>query len=242
MLDLLAAGRSIATPWFDSGTFWTAVGSLAGAAALLIAAVSSIRAYFLARRTIIYSVAASFPLISYYPGVTQALKVLHDDKELVDPYVLEIQLASKARRDIPSASFDQGQPLRVDVGVPIISLNKIDVIRKSDPKPKVEIDGATLKIGPSLIRKRQEITLAVLVDGPDARLSCQSPIIDVRMRRKIAYERGQMRLRQIVSWAAVAFVAFYLITQPSSAGLVVHDILNGLRNAGDSLATFFNSI
>jgi hypothetical protein len=51
-----------------------------------------------------------------------------------------------------------------------------------------------------------------------------------------------MNIKQILSWAAIAFVAFYLVTQPASAGHFVHSILDGLKTAGNSLATFFNSI
>jgi hypothetical protein len=51
-----------------------------------------------------------------------------------------------------------------------------------------------------------------------------------------------MKLKQILSWAAIAFVAFYLVTQPAAAGHFVHTILDGLKSAGNSLATFFNSI
>ena len=51
-----------------------------------------------------------------------------------------------------------------------------------------------------------------------------------------------MKLKQILSWAAIAFVAFYLVTQPTAAGHLVHNILDGLKSAGNSLATFFNSI
>jgi hypothetical protein len=51
-----------------------------------------------------------------------------------------------------------------------------------------------------------------------------------------------MKLKQILSWAAIAFVAFYLLTQPASAGHFVHSVLDGLRSAGNSVATFFNSI
>lgn len=51
-----------------------------------------------------------------------------------------------------------------------------------------------------------------------------------------------MKLRRILSWAVVAFVGFYLVVHPDSAGHFVHSILDGLKSAGNSLAAFFNSI
>ena len=45
------------------------------------------------------------------------------------------------------------------------------------------VDGTSLKIGPSLIGKRQHITFTLLVDGTRPCLTCQSPLIDVQVRR-----------------------------------------------------------
>ena len=51
-----------------------------------------------------------------------------------------------------------------------------------------------------------------------------------------------MKLKPIVTWAIVIFIGFYLVTQPAAAGHTVHNILSGLKSAGNSLATFFNSL
>ena len=49
-------------------------------------------------------------------------------------------------------------------------------------------------------------------------------------------------LKKIITWAIVIFLAFYLITQPTGAANVIHGLLNFLREAGNSLATFVNSL
>jgi hypothetical protein len=51
-----------------------------------------------------------------------------------------------------------------------------------------------------------------------------------------------MKLKPIITWAIVIFIAFYLVTQPAAAGHAVHNLLNGLKSAGNSIATFFNSL
>lgn len=51
-----------------------------------------------------------------------------------------------------------------------------------------------------------------------------------------------MKLKPIITWAIVIFLAYYLVTQPTGAGHFIHSILNGLKSAGSSLATFLNSI
>jgi hypothetical protein len=51
-----------------------------------------------------------------------------------------------------------------------------------------------------------------------------------------------MSLKKILGWAAVIFIIFYLITDPTGAAALVGKILALLRTAGASLATFFNSL
>ena len=49
-------------------------------------------------------------------------------------------------------------------------------------------------------------------------------------------------LKKIITWAIVIFIAFYLLTQPAGAANVIHGLLDGLKNVGNSLATFVNSL
>jgi hypothetical protein len=49
-------------------------------------------------------------------------------------------------------------------------------------------------------------------------------------------------LKKIITWAIVIFLVFYLLTQPQGAANVINNLLHLLRNAGNSLATFVNSL
>jgi hypothetical protein len=49
-------------------------------------------------------------------------------------------------------------------------------------------------------------------------------------------------MRKIITWAIVIFIAFYLLTQPHGAANAIHGLLTLLKNAGNSLATFVNSL
>ncbi len=51
-----------------------------------------------------------------------------------------------------------------------------------------------------------------------------------------------MQAKKVVTWAIVIFIIYYLVTQPTGAGHAVGGVLNWLKNAGSSLATFLNSI
>lgn len=49
-------------------------------------------------------------------------------------------------------------------------------------------------------------------------------------------------LKRIITWAAVIFLVYYLVSNPTGAAHFVTGIINWLRGAGRSLATFFNSL
>jgi hypothetical protein len=51
-----------------------------------------------------------------------------------------------------------------------------------------------------------------------------------------------MNAKKVITWAVVIFIAYYLVTKPTAAGHTMHNLLNGLKSAGNSLATFFSSL
>ncbi|GAA3761855.1 hypothetical protein HDA32_005757 [Spinactinospora alkalitolerans] len=50
------------------------------------------------------------------------------------------------------------------------------------------------------------------------------------------------KLKKWLGYGLVAFVAFYLLTQPESAAGVIQTGLNGLMGAADSLSRFVNAL
>jgi len=51
-----------------------------------------------------------------------------------------------------------------------------------------------------------------------------------------------MQIKKVLGWAVVVFLAWYLFTQPQAAGNAVHGLLNVLQHAGNSVATFLQSL
>jgi len=49
-------------------------------------------------------------------------------------------------------------------------------------------------------------------------------------------------LKKIITWAIVLFIIFYVATEPTGAGNLVHHAYNGVHDAASSLATFVNSL
>lgn len=51
-----------------------------------------------------------------------------------------------------------------------------------------------------------------------------------------------MPAKKYLTWAALAFVAFYVIKQPDGAAQSVENAANGLASAAGSLATFVETL
>jgi hypothetical protein len=51
-----------------------------------------------------------------------------------------------------------------------------------------------------------------------------------------------MNVKKVATWAIVIFLAWYLLTKPTAAAGAIHNLLNLLRQAGSSVATFLNSL
>jgi len=49
-------------------------------------------------------------------------------------------------------------------------------------------------------------------------------------------------VRKIITWGLVIFVIFYLVTDPTGAATIVHNIFHGLHSLATSMTTFVNSL
>jgi hypothetical protein len=94
------------------------------------------------------------------------LEILHEGRRLTNPYLLEVTLAARDRRDIPSSAFDQGRPLVFDLGAEIVKVLQIRCNPASSLAPPVTHEGSALRVGPELIGRHQTTVICVLVDGP----------------------------------------------------------------------------
>jgi hypothetical protein len=90
--------------------------------------------------------------------------------------VLTIELTGRGRRDIPSAAFDNRQPLQLDAGIRIIKILRV----ASEPPGRAGLpvvgEGSLLSVGPGLIARRQEITITVLAGGGNTTRPPSSPV------------------------------------------------------------------
>ncbi|WP_189054698.1 hypothetical protein [Longimycelium tulufanense] len=51
-----------------------------------------------------------------------------------------------------------------------------------------------------------------------------------------------MNLKKILTWAGIALLLFFLITQPTQSADLVNNILSTLKEAAEALITFVRSL
>ena len=112
------------------------------------------------------------------------LELRHRGTALADPHVLTVELISRGRKDIPNDAYNDRQPLEIDVGARIVEVLQVTSSPPNLPTPKISNEGTLLKVGPSLIGRRHDITINVLTDGGEPSLTCRSPLVDVQVRQR----------------------------------------------------------
>ena len=197
---LLASGD-----FYVSGTFWAGVGSVVAVALSTIVIVSATGHFSNPKRRLLYWMPDVTPLLnSGRADLSHDLEVRHNGHLLSEPHVVEVELVSRGRLDIPSSAFDQGKPLRMDVNAKIIDLLKVTTMPVDRANPDFSINGSSLHVGPSLISKGQITVFSLLVDGPLPFLTCNEPsLIDVdvhSLERKPSIAQTTIAI-VVVGWA-----------------------------------------
>jgi hypothetical protein len=167
-------------PFYTSGVFL----GVAGIAVGLIFGVIGVWAAFKAAnplRALPLQLRAVVPLLtSAVPQASDEVEIRVDGQILQYPQVVELKLANRNRRDIPTEAFDQHRPLCIDVGVPIVKiLNRVDT-PAGVRLPNLTYKGRVLALGPDLFKRGQSVTISLLVDGKEPIITIpESPFIDI---------------------------------------------------------------
>ncbi|WP_405814732.1 hypothetical protein OG241_09005 [Streptomyces sp. NBC_01390] len=99
--------------------------------------------------------------------------------------VVSLRLENTGRRDISSAQFDQGDPLHIVLGLPVVEL----VSMAAEPPGALGLrpgswdnDGMTIR--PGRLGAGEAITYTLLVDGDPSFYRLTHALIDVRVKEK----------------------------------------------------------
>jgi hypothetical protein len=135
-------------------------------------------------------------------SVGSDIRIVHSKLgNLRSPSVAWISLVNSGRADVASSHFDGDQPLRLDLGTPI--LQQLEPVSEgggpgSQP-PSIAFENSTVLVGPGRIAHKQRIIYPVLVDG-EARLQIQrNPLIDVAVATLAARVRWYTRIPTLIT-------------------------------------------
>jgi hypothetical protein len=117
--------------WYSSETLWVQI----GVGVALLIGVLTLLVTWVPRQRLYYWAPPATPLL--VPGLRETgLEIRHDGRQLVDPYLLEVTLTARGRRDIPSSAFDQGRPLVFDLGAGIVKVLQVRCSPASSLAPR----------------------------------------------------------------------------------------------------------
>lgn len=164
--------------WYESATFWAAATAFVAVAGIASTTWATLRAANPKRR-LSYSMGYTRLLASNSSRAHGALQVSHGGTGLSNPHFVRLRLTNTSRRDISSSVFDQGTPIRMDIGVPILEILDTTSRPSANAVPPTAISGSALLIGPGRIGHGQSLSYLVLIDGPNPQLTCQHALNDV---------------------------------------------------------------
>lgn len=168
------------------------------------------------RRQLIYRL-SSTPLLRHQAGGSVAVTL--DGQELADPHIVELFVQSNSRADIGSDRFDAESPLVFDLGARICQ-----TLTAGSTDVKIDVSEAGLSLPPQLLKPKDSVRVAVLVDGKpkfsqpsktltDVRVDAEQQLTSVRSHR--ATVRNLVLI--VLSYAVVNVVIWLPSDAPVSA-------------------------
>lgn len=207
----------IAEPWYESGSFWQfAITTLVAVAVGALGAFATLRANNPKRR-LTFKTLANTSLFVASHSQTGALAVTHNGTHVARPRVIELQITNLGSRDITSGQFHGGDPITFDLGADVVA-----VLEVTSPfggvTPPVAIDATTpskILIAPCLLVRRRGWKISLLVDGPEAEVTCLAPLVDVNVRQSSGADTSP--------WTLFISIAAFLLLVGFGLGVVATD-------------------
>lgn len=163
---------------YVSGTFWVSIGlAILGLAGIVVSVVLARRPG--PRRQITCDARVSRLVSPHAPSDAQ-IGLTTSGVTFNNPYLLEVRITSRSRRDISSDDFDRQKPLLVAIDAPVAVQIGEGTIAES---AEVTVENGVIRFGPCLIRKGTMLFAQFLTEGRPT-LRVDSPLKDVRVAQK----------------------------------------------------------
>ncbi|MCX5328118.1 hypothetical protein [Streptomyces sp. NBC_00140] len=185
-IEVVAAG-----PFWSSDTFWAAAGVIVGAGVGAAGVYATVRAS-VPKRRLMYSFSSVSIAHVFSPEPpdlppfvwTALLRSSLEGSVLGNPRLVSLRLENTGRRDISSDQFDQGEPLHVVLGTPVVGL----LMAAAEPPGAFlrsgDFDGQGMTIPPGRLGAGEAITYTFLVDGDPDSYRLTHALIDVEVKEK----------------------------------------------------------
>jgi hypothetical protein len=208
---------------YTVGAFWTSLGALVVAIASgLVGAIIAWLQLRPAKARLTYGIPYATALLS---STVAKVRVLHENNDLNDPYIVKLRLVSSGRHSIRSSHFDGNRPLRLPLDARPVAVLSIRTRPREYVAPDLLLDEHEVQIMPTLIHRGQIVEYEILVDGPPE-LTIISPLADVRLKRD---DRNLDKpdagfMKRVLTWGGIAFLLFFIAIRPASAANVFESI------------------
>ncbi|MEU7135542.1 hypothetical protein [Streptomyces sp. NPDC046261] len=218
----------IAAEWYESGSFYTfVVGSLLTVAVGVLAAWAALRAAN-PRCRLFYAMTTDQRLLNDAEAVRNRLVVSYEGEDLHDPHLVQLQLVSDGSRDILDQQFADAEPFVLDVSATVVAVLDVESRPAALRRPRLDVDGTTLRMRPGHLSRKQEISVSLLVNG-EPKLEVEHSLVNVDVRQGTPRGTGVRSGLAEVAWcvgAVVAFVGFLILLR--GAGIVLDKLFTWL--------------
>lgn len=157
------------------------------------------------------------------------LEVVLDGVAVSEAHFLRLSFWSTGKADVPSDSFDSGQPVVFSSSVPIIGPSEPPVIVGLDPSA-VSIVGQEIRVNPTLLRRDCAVDIRVITSG-SADVVERSSIVDVGLRKAAETQDRRARMRTMQLAVIVAVLGLYAMI--GAAVVILAPVLDSLQTNSD---------
>lgn len=155
-------------------------------------------------------------------GPVGQVKMTVDDVPIADPHTVTLHVWSTGRHDIESGRFDRNEPIRFNMGAPIVG--EVSVIYTNDTSSRIfpdQLGRYDLILGPGLLRRTFRVEVKFLVDG-EPRPTVTQALVDTEIHStEEAEDKEDSRFRVFGIVAAIFALPIVVVIIAAAISTIV---------------------